>query len=136
MLVRPQHDGRREVSRFRVEGSENGTVAIEQHRKWDVLRLREFRSFAGDGEQASTGGNEGLIVPENLGQNRRTIGLPAMASERISTMLPSSAGSAQGGAISPAESTGGCGTLRGSRWFGAVPRVCGWGELIVGGVIA
>src|SRR6266513_3580672 len=55
---------------------------------------------------ALTAATASMVAGRNLGQKRRTIGLPAMASERISTLAPSSAGSAQGGAMSPAESGG------------------------------
>src|SRR5438067_3061564 len=53
---------------------------------------------------ALTAATASMVAGRNLGQKRRTIGLPAMASERISTLAPSIAGSAQGGAMSPAES--------------------------------
>ena len=62
MLIRSQHDGRRAASwRIGVEGSEHCTVAIEQHRKWDALRLRALLAFAGDREKPRSGGTEGLL---------------------------------------------------------------------------
>src|SRR5436190_24274610 len=53
---------------------------------------------------ALTAATASMAAGRNLGQKRRTIGLPAIASERISTLGPSIACSAHGSAMSPAES--------------------------------
>ena len=65
MLVRPQHDGRRGVLVVSVEGSEHVTAAIEQHRKRQVLRLRDFGLFQGDSEKPCPGCNDGLLRSDN-----------------------------------------------------------------------
>src|SRR5215471_21549573 len=61
MLVRPQHHSRWNIPHVSVEGSEHITVAIEQYRKGDVLRLRDFRAFEADGKKSRADGNEGLL---------------------------------------------------------------------------
>jgi hypothetical protein len=67
MLIRAQHDGRGGVLGGRIEGSEHTTVAIEQHRKGEVLRAHDIRGFAGDGEKPRAGGTERLVRFDKCG---------------------------------------------------------------------